>query len=243
VAEVVDAPRPDRPGGIRASRLAGRLSVRSPLLDFTAAAGEMVGIVAEPSHAAALVEHLAGARYAGTDDVQVDGTPVSAMDPAVAWTALLVARHDAHLFAGSVWDNVSAAGADEARARAAITAADVDEVARALTVDGLATVVTEQGRSLSGGQRQRVALARALAADPAVLVLHDPTTAVDAATEARIAAGLSELRSSRTTVIVATSPALLAACDRVLLVRSGPPIEGMHGDLVRDPRYRELVLS
>ncbi|WP_229808315.1 ATP-binding cassette domain-containing protein, partial [Actinomadura livida] len=122
-------------------------------------------------------------------------------------------------------------------------AAAADEVAANLP-RGTATVLTERGRSLSGGQRQRVALARALAAAAPVLVLHDPTTAVDAFTEARIAAGVREARGGRTTIVVATSPALLAAADRVVFVDGGAvAAEGAHGDLVHEhPAYRATVL-
>jgi putative ABC transport system ATP-binding protein len=124
----------------------------------------------------------------------------------------------------------------------ALVAAAADEVALALP-HGTGTVLTERGRSLSGGQRQRVALARALACDPPVLVLHDPTTAVDPVTEARIAAGIRAARRGRTTLVVATSPALLAVADRVVLLEDGAvTAEGTHAGLVRDhPGYRAAL--
>ncbi|MGW1934268.1 ATP-binding cassette domain-containing protein, partial [Streptomyces sp. NPDC001919] len=100
-------------------------------------------------------------------------------------------------------------------------------------------------RSLSGGQRQRVALARALAADRPVLVLHDPTTAVDTVTESRIAAGLREVRRDRTTVLVTTSPALLAVTDRVVVLEDGAVrAAGHHTELLAaDATYRAAVLA
>jgi putative ABC transport system ATP-binding protein len=78
-----------------------------------------------------------------------------------------------------------------------------------------------------------------------VLVLHDPTTAVDAVTEARIAERLREARTGRTTIVVTTSPALLAAADRVIVITSGTVrTEGTHQRLVHDDAaYRELVLG
>ncbi|MCQ0005705.1 ATP-binding cassette domain-containing protein [Actinomadura madurae] len=116
------------------------------------------------------------------------------------------------------------------------------EIAAAL---GDGASVGERGRSLSGGQRQRVALARALATDAPVLVLHDPTTAVDAVTEARIAEGLRALRRGRTTVVVTTSPALLAVTDRVVLVSGGRTGDAAtHSELAaRHDGYRATVLS
>ncbi|MFC4080707.1 ABC transporter ATP-binding protein, partial [Amycolatopsis samaneae] len=93
-------------------------------------------------------------------------------------------------------------------------------------------------------QRQRVALARVLAADAPVLVLHDPTTAVDTVTEARIAEGLARMRRDRTTILVTTSPALLAAADRVLLLDGGRVTgEGTHAALAGRADYRAAVLS
>ncbi|MCP3812152.1 ABC transporter ATP-binding protein/permease, partial [Mycobacteriaceae bacterium Msp059] len=95
------------------------------------------------------------------------------------------------------------------------------------------------------GQRQRLTLARALAADPDILVLHDPTTAVDAVTEQAIADGIRRLRppSGRTTLIVTSSPALLATADRVVVVADGRVrAEGTHRELTdSDPVDRKLV--
>ena len=110
--------------------------------------------------------------------------------------------------------------------------------------DGLDTEIGERGRTLSGGQRQRVALARALAAEPPVLVLHDPTTAIDAATEDRIAAGLRPPPGRPQHVAGHLQPRA-----------AGPLRPGGHAgrrrasrpraptpSLVADPRYREAVL-
>jgi ABC-type multidrug transport system fused ATPase/permease subunit len=77
------------------------------------------------------------------------------------------------------------------------------------------------GGGLSGGQRQRIALARALAADAPVLVLHDPTTAVDSVTETLIAGRLRKARAGWSTVLLASSPVLLGVCDRVVDLRQG----------------------
>ncbi|MCK2238462.1 MULTISPECIES: ABC transporter ATP-binding protein [unclassified Crossiella] len=125
-----------------------------------------------------------------------------------------------------------------------LVAAGVDSVAEVLPA-GLDTPVSERGRSLSGGQRQRVALARALAADPVVLVLDEPTTAVDAVTEARLATGIRDVRRGRTTVVVASSPALLAVADRVLLVTRGRVVaQGRHVELAAgNADYRAAVLG
>ena len=207
---------------------------------FEARPGELLGVVAtDPAAATDLLDCLGRAADPAAGSVSVDSVDLSTVDPSRVREVVLVAAHDADLFAGTVAENLEAGP----RTAEAMTAAAVDEVASALP-DGVATAVTERGRSLSGGQRQRVALARALSADAPVLVLHDPTTAVDTVTEARIAAGLAELRRGRTTILVTTSPALLAATDRVVLLDDGRIAgEGSHAELAGRADYRAAVLS
>jgi ABC-type multidrug transport system fused ATPase/permease subunit len=104
-------------------------------------------------------------------------------------------------------------------------------------------VLDERGRGLSGGQRQRVVLARALAAEAPVLVLVEPTSAVDAHTEARIAARVAAVRQGDTTVISTGSPLWLHHADRVVLLAQGKVVEsGTHEELLDgSPAYRRVV--
>ncbi len=132
--------------------------------------------------------------------------------------------------------------ADDAAVDDAIAVANAEDVVEALP-EGLDAVVDERGRSFSGGQRQRLALTRALLADPEILVLVEPTSAVDAHTEARIALRLREARAGRTTVVVTASPLVLDRADRVVLVEDGRvAAQGSHRELLREnARYREIV--
>jgi ABC-type multidrug transport system fused ATPase/permease subunit len=109
--------------------------------------------------------------------------------------------------------------------------------------EGRDTELPERWRSLSGGQRQRLALAQALAGDPDILLLDDPTSAVDAHTEAAIADRLRRIRAGRTTVVTTTSPLLLARADRVILLDERVVAVGTHAELLgREERYRDVVL-
>ena len=213
-------------------------------LSFAVAAGEHLAIVAgDAGDGGALVELLVRAADPEAGALRLDDIAYTSLDPELLRAVVRVSAHDAELFDGTLRENVRAAAADD-RVGVALAAADVADVAAALP-EGLDGAIGERGRSLSGGQRQRVALARALASDAAVLVLHDPTTAVDAVTEARIAARVRELRAGRTTIVVTSSPALLAAADRVVLIAGGRAVAaGSHARLLHaDERYRAAVLA
>ncbi|GAA0452840.1 ABC transporter ATP-binding protein [Streptomyces stramineus] len=215
-------------------------------LDLDIASGSLVGVVARDQAAAAdLLVCLAREAAPEEGSIELDGVDLAELDPAAVRGAILVAHHDADLFEGSVLDNVLAGrDGDAAGAGPALGAAAADAVARTLP-EGLETVLSERGRSLSGGQRQRVALARALAADAPVLVVHDPTTAVDTVTESKIASRLRDVRAGRTTILVTTSPALLAVTDRVVVLDGGTvTAEGRHPDLAAaHAAYRSVVLT
>jgi putative ABC transport system ATP-binding protein len=231
---------PDPTGGLK-FRGVQHGSLRRVDLDIQP--GQLIGVVAtDPAHATDLLMCLGREVDPRYGRILLDDHDLSTLDPAAVRSAILVAAHDAVLFEGTLLENVSAAA--RGAVDAAMAAAAADQVASSLP-DGVHSAVSERGQSLSGGQRQRVALARALAADPAVLVVHDPTTAVDSVTEARIARGLKEIRRGRTTLVFTTSPALLAETDRVVLLHKGVIIVVRpHTDLVRDHDiYRGVVLS
>jgi putative ABC transport system ATP-binding protein len=208
------------------------------------AAGELVAVAPlDPAHGEQLVRLLGREADPQAGAIELDGVPLTALDPVALRARLLVAGHEATLFEGTLREQVlGAVGSAEALAGALLASA-ADEVVASVP-GGLDAPVTAGGRSLSGGQRQRVALARALCAQPPLLVLHEPTTAVDAATEARIAAGLRDARRGRTTLVVTTSPALLAAADRVVVLDRSVLAEGRHDELVgAEARYRAAVLA
>jgi ABC-type multidrug transport system fused ATPase/permease subunit len=155
---------------------------------------------------------------------------------------ILVADNDAYLFAGPLRDTVSVHRHDDQAVTDAIAAAMAEDIVDALP-EGVDSHVEAQGRSLSGGQRQRLRLVRALLADPEVLLLVEPTSAVDAHTESVVAERLHTARHGRTTVVVATSPLLLDRADRVAFLDEGRvAATGTHADLLAtEPGYRALA--
>ncbi|WP_328474567.1 ABC transporter ATP-binding protein/permease [Actinoplanes sp. NBC_00393] len=216
-------------------------------LDLRVRPGEFVGVVAHrPVDAEALVRLLAVPDgYDG--DILLGGERLDAVDRSRARRLLHVEPHQTDLFTGTLASNIGIHGEAGDQLAAALRAAAADEVAR-LHPEGLDAPVTERGTNLSGGQRQRVALARALLARPPLLVLHDPTTAVDAVTENAIADGIRALRHGPDTgfgtVVITSSPALLAAADRVVVIGDGTvTAEGTHAQLAADDdTYRRTVL-
>ena len=172
------------------------------------------------------------------------GVPVGELPLDVLRRRVLLSEAEPRLFTGTLREQVDPGREHgDAAVLAALDLADAGDVLDALP-GGLSGRIDERGRSLSGGQRQRVALARAVLADPEVLLLVDPTSAVDAHTEARIAGRLAEYRTGRTTLVTTASPLLLDRVDRVAYLRDGVVVAaGAHHDLLREvPGYRAAVI-
>ncbi len=214
-------------------------------LDLTAGPGDMIGLaVPDPDVARELVACLAREADPTAGTIEIDGIPFEDLELDSLRRAVVVSTHDATLFEGTLSDNVVPYGEGVIPLDSALEAAGAASVAESLPA-GADTDLGQRGRFLSGGQAQRVALARALAADAPVLVLHDPTTAVDSVTEQQVADGLARLRDGRTTLVITTSPALLATCTRIVFVgRQGSRLYGTHARLVNEAaEYRQAVLS
>lgn len=197
-------------------------------------------VAAKPADGALVADRLG--RYVD-GDVRWGGVRLSDVAVAEVRRRIVVNHTDSQLFTGTLRDELDVTGrAPRSRILAAIHAASAEDVLDALP-DGFDAEVEERGRSFSGGQRQRLVLTRALVADPEVLVLVEPTSAVDAHTEARIAERLRTARDGRTTVVVSTSPLVLDHADRVALVVDGHVVaEGTHRDLLAgSAAYRRVV--
>ncbi|WP_413805225.1 ABC transporter transmembrane domain-containing protein [Streptomyces sp. OE57] len=190
--------------------------------------------------------------HGGAPSALLGGVALDEVALASARTAVLVQDKDPVLLSGTLAELLDVPRSGEVSAEKALEAAQCGDVLEALAqasaadegdADPMRTRITERGRSLSGGQRQRLALARSLVTDPEVLVLDEPTSAVDSHTEARIADGVRRLRTGRTTIVFTSSPLVLDRADRVVFVADGEAAGvGTHRELLgTDPAYREVV--
>ncbi|MGW2210854.1 ABC transporter transmembrane domain-containing protein [Streptomyces sp. NPDC001781] len=206
-------------------------------------------VCGDPDVAGRLADRLGGHAPEPGPPVLLGGVPLDALSLDQARTAVLVQDKDPVLMSGTLRELLDVPASGAVRAADALAAAQCADVLDALaqgaldTADPMDARITERGRSLSGGQRQRLALARSLVADPEILVLDEPTSAVDSHTEARIADGLRRLRSGRTTVVFTSSPLLLDRADEVVLLHDGEvAATGNHRELIgTEPWYRAVV--
>jgi ABC-type multidrug transport system fused ATPase/permease subunit len=221
-----------------------------PATGLLAPSGRLTAVVCgDPDAAGRLAERLGGHPAEEGTPVLLGGVPLDELPLSVARTAVLVQDKDPVLLSGSLRELLDVPASGDVDPREALAAAQCEDVLAALVQGSLGAEdpmdarITERGRSLSGGQRQRLALARSLFTDPEVLVLDEPTSAVDSHTEARISEGVRELRAGRTTVVFTSSPLLLDRADRVVLVHEDEVVAvGVHRELVhKEPRYRAVV--
>ncbi len=219
--------------------------------------GETMALVGVTGSGKTTMTALATRLYDVTEGrVLLDGVDIRDLTREELRRHIAMAFEDATLFSASVRDNVLLGRPDltedpsaEAAAEAERVLAEALDIAQADFVhslpDGVDTTVGEEGLSLSGGQRQRLALARAVAANPAVLVLDDPLSALDVDTEALVEAALRRVLATTTGLIVAHRPSTVQMADRVALLQQGRITDvGTHSELLkRNEHYRYVISS
>ncbi|MFE6447768.1 ABC transporter transmembrane domain-containing protein [Nocardiopsis dassonvillei] len=242
-----DHPDPERPE----PEPTGPCDLHDPGSGVTLAAHRTTGVVcADPADATVITERLGryrdeeGAHAALVETATGRTVRLRDLPRARVRRRVLVAANDAHLFSGTLRGELSPdQGISDERLAEVVRAAHADDVVRQ-SAAGLDALLTERGREYSGGQQQRLRLARALAMEPEILILVEPASAVDAHSEAAIAAGLPAERAGRTTGLVTTSPLLLDHTDHVQFVEEGRlTAEGTHRALLAEcPSYAATVL-
>jgi ABC-type multidrug transport system fused ATPase/permease subunit len=206
--------------------------------------GQLCALVTDlPDDAAAQADRL-GRFNADDADVYVNGVAIASYAIDDVRSHIIVSEIEPRLFSGELRFELMPHGlVDDERICQVLQATSSLDVLDALE-DGLSTTVEERGRGFSGGQRQRLSLARAILTNAEILVLVEPTSAVDTHTEGRIATRLREIRHGHTTLLATTSPLLLEKMDLVYVIEDGlVSDQGTHDELVeRSARYRQIVL-
>ena len=214
-------------------------------------------LVAEPDQTTALVGPSGGGkstvlgliqRFYAPDAgrVLIDGQDAGDVDLASLRDRIAFVSQDVFLFRGAVRDNIALGrpGATQAEIEAAARKAHAHDFIMALP-DGYDANVGEQGLQLSGGQRQRIAIARALLKDAPILLLDEPTAALDSESEREVQAALDALQRGRTTLVVAHRLQTIIGADRIYVLEDGRAIEsGSHDELIlRDGAYRAFFAA
>ena len=214
-------------------------------VDLRIAPGERVALVGPSGSGKSTMAMLLDRFYDPTSGVvAIDGHDLRELSLASVRGSIGMVFEESFLFSDTVRSNIAFGrpAASDAEVEAAARAAAAHEFIEALP-RGYDTVVGERGLSLSGGQRQRIALARAILCDPALLVLDDATSAVDARVEEEIHAALRTVLAGRTTLLIAHRRSTLHLADRIVVLEHGAIVEeGSHDELLaRSPLYRTLL--
>lgn len=261
IYEILDAPIGDegRTGLAPLSVGAGRVSIEGAWYGYRA--GEDVirdlSVIAEPNQTTALVGPSGGGKstilgliqrfYAPRlGHVRIDGQDLAETDIASLRDRIAFVSQDVFLFRGSIRDNIALGrlGASQADIEAAARRANAHDFISQFA-EGYDTAVGEQGAQLSGGQRQRVAIARALLKDAPILLLDEPTAALDSESEREVQKALDALRQGRTTVVVAHRLQTIINADKIVVIENGAAVEqGTHGELIaRQGAYRNFFAA
>ncbi len=205
--------------------------------------GELLVIVSDnPLSADNLCDRLGG--YTDADTVFLDEKPLTTFTREAIRRTIYAQEKEPAILSGTIESIFSVPHSGRVTISEAIDAASGQDILDSLEGEGMSAEVVERGRTLSGGQRQRLALARTLYVDAPITILDDPTSAVDAHTEARIASRIFELRRGKTTVVFSNSPLILDKADRIILLSNDVfQVEGRHHKLLTESaEYRALVM-
>jgi ATP-binding cassette subfamily B protein len=250
IYELLDEPTPDADDGLKPplAVTAGRIAFHG--VGFRYRPNEMVldgmTFVAEPDRTTALVGPSGGGKstiigliqrfYAPQAGmISIDGVDIASVEMGSLRDKIAFVSQDVFLFQGTIADNIGLGrlGASPSEIVAAARKAHAHDFITALS-DGYGTLVGEQGGNLSGGQRQRIAIARAFLKQAPILLLDEPTAALDSESEREIQKALDDLRAGRTTIVVAHRLQTIVDADRICVVEAGRAVEvGTHAELIQ----------
>lgn len=241
-------PMPDMQGNVELRQVTFGYEPHHPVLrdiSLTVRAGENIGLVGHSGAGKSTLVKLLGRFYNVTSGgIFLDGVDIRRIPLAHLRKHVGYVEQDPFLFSGTIATNIAFSRPDSTRTEivAAAMAANAHEFIVRLP-DGYDTQVGERGQRLSGGERQRIAIARAILHNPRILILDEPTSAVDLQTERKIQGALQRLCAGRTTFAIAHRLSTLRDCDRLVLLDRGRQVEvGSHDELIEQGGlYSDLV--
>ena len=214
-------------------------------VDLIIEPGESVALIGITGSGKTSLTALATRLYEVTGgSVKLDGVDIRDLSREELRAHIAMAFEDSTLFSDTIRNNVLLGKPESTEAELA-QALEIAQAGFAYDLpDGLDTKIGEEGLSLSGGQRQRIALARAVAAQPSVLVLDDPLSALDVDTEAMVEDALRTVLKATTALIVAHRPSTVQLADKVALLQDGKITAfGKHSDLLASNDHYRYVIS
>jgi ATP-binding cassette subfamily B protein len=246
----------DEPQAVPAPPFKGQVAFQNVSFAYTKGQEvlQQLNFVVEPGETVALVGHSGAGKSTlislllrfydpQQGQILIDGQNIRTFTLKSLRDQITIVLQDAKLFRQTVRENI-AFGTLDATEEEIIAAAKLAEAHEFIMQmpDGYETVMAEGGDNLSGGQKQRLNLARAIIRDTPILILDEPTTALDAQAEAHISAALRELMRGKTTFIIAHKFSTITSADKVLLLEAGQLAhQGTHAQLLRDSaQYRTL---
>ncbi len=261
IYEVLDAPLKDAaPLGLPPLNVTrGRVQMEGVIFAYRSGEPVLRGLdlTAEPDQTTALVGPSGGGkstilgliqRFHAPDSgrVAIDGQDAGEVDLVSLRDSIAFVSQDVFLFRGAIRDNIALGrpGATQAEIEAAARKANAHDFIMSFP-EGYDANVGEQGMQLSGGQRQRIAIARALLKNAPILLLDEPTAALDSESEREVQSALDALRRGRTTIVVAHRLQTIIGADRIYVIENGRAVEsGSHDELIaRQGAYRAFFAA
>ena len=204
-------------------------------IDIDVKSGQIIALLGVPGSGKSTIVHLLPRFYdVGSGRITIDGTDIRDVTLASLRRNISIVQQDVFLFTTTIRDNI-AYGRHDATLEEVVEAAKIaqlDEHIQGLE-KGYETVLGERGVTLSGGQRQRLSIARAVLMDPAILILDDSTSSVDASTEEQIRQAMESVMVGRTTFVIAHRLSTVHRADQILVLQEGEVVErGVHEELL-----------